>query len=52
MDIEKIKHNGHIIISDIINNQLIKQRYIGYSIKDCKEMFKQYINDKEYKLNK
>lgn len=47
MIIEKIKHNGHIIISDIIDNQLIKQCYIGYSIIQCKKMFKAYINDKE-----
>jgi hypothetical protein len=52
MNTEKIKHNGHIIISDIIDNQLIKKRYIGYSIIECKKMFKAYINDKEYKLNK
>jgi hypothetical protein len=52
MNIEKIKHNGHIIISDIIDNELIKKRYIGYSIIECKKMFTAYINEKEYKLNK
>lgn len=41
------KTNQFILISDIVNNQYIKQKYIGYSIKDCKKMFKQYIN--EYK---
>ena len=51
MIIEKIKENGDIIISDIIDNQLIKQRYIGYSIIECKKMFKEYIADQEYKFN-
>ena len=43
MIIEKIEHNGHLVISDIINDQYIKQIYIGYSVKDAKQAFKQFI---------
>jgi len=52
MIVERIKHNGHVIISDVIDNQLVEQRYIGYSIIESKKMFKKYINEKEYKLDK
>ena len=43
MIIEKIEHNGHLVISDIINDQYIKQIYIGYSVKEAKQAFKQFI---------
>ena len=43
MTIERIKHNGHLVISDIINNQYITQVYIGYSVKDAKREFKNRI---------
>ena len=43
MTIERIKHNGHLVISDIINDQYITQVYIGYSVKDAKRAFKQFI---------
>jgi len=41
------KTNQFILISDIIDNQYIKQKYIGYSVTQAKKLFKQYIN--EYK---
>ncbi len=40
-----------IVVSTIINNQLVKQRYIGYSAKECYRMFNQYIATGEYKNN-
>jgi hypothetical protein len=43
MIIERIKHNNHLVISDIINDQYIKQVYIGYSLKDAKREFKNMI---------
>ena len=43
MSIDIIKHNGHIVISDIKDNQYIKQVYIGYSIKEAKKLFKQHL---------
>ena len=53
MNVETIKHNGHIVISDIKNNQYFKQVYIGYSMAEAKRKFKQYIKrdvmiEKEY----
>jgi len=47
MTVEKIKHNGHLVISDIINNQYITQVYIGYSVKDAKRAFKNMIKGNE-----
>ena len=43
MNTEIIKHNGHIVISDIKNNQYFKQVYIGYPMAEAKRNFKQYI---------
>ena len=43
MTIERIKHNNHLVISDIINDQYITQVYIGYSVKDAKKEFKNMI---------
>jgi len=43
MIVEKIKHNGHLVISDIINDQYINKVYIGYSLKDAKREFKNMI---------
>ena len=43
MIVEKIQHNGHLVISDIINDEYISQVYIGYSIRDAKRAFKQFI---------
>ena len=43
MIVEKIEHNGHLVISDIINDEYIKQVYIGYSLREAKQAFKQFI---------
>ena len=43
MIVEKIEHNGHLVISDIINDEYIKKVYIGYSLRDAKQAFKQFI---------
>ncbi len=45
MIIERIEHNNHLVISDIINDQYIKQIYIGYSLKDAKREFKNIIRE-------
>lgn len=36
-------YNGSITLSDIIHNQLINRTYYGYSIKEAKKMFKEYL---------
>ena len=45
MTIERIRHNNHLVISDIVNNQYITQVYIGYSVKDAKREFKNMIKE-------
>jgi len=47
MTIERIQHNNHLVISDIVNNQYITQVYIGYSVKDAKRAFKKMIKENE-----
>lgn len=49
MIVERIKHNGHIVISDIVENQWVSQIYIDYPIKIAKQKFRQFIKNKEYK---
>ena len=36
------QHNG-ILINDIVNNQWEKKLYIGYTIKEAKKLFNQFI---------
>ena len=38
-------HNGSVLITDIINNQYIKQIYYGYTKKECVRKFKIYIKN-------
>lgn len=45
MIINIIKHNGHIEISDIVNNQRFSKVYIGYSLKDAKKQFKKDLHN-------
>jgi hypothetical protein len=40
MNAERIKHNGHIVITDMINGYLFKRTYIGYTMKEAKKRFK------------
>ena len=40
MTIEKRKSDGALIISDIIDNQLITKTYIGFTEKESKGLFK------------
>ncbi len=42
MNIE-IKLSGHMVCTDLVNNRLIKQVYIGYSKAEAKRKFKKYI---------
>jgi hypothetical protein len=37
-----------IILTDIINNQLIKQIYIGYSKKEANQRFNKYKKQLKY----
>jgi len=49
MIIEIIKHNGNIVISDIVDNQWVEQIYIDYPLAIAKKKFKQFIKNQEYK---
>lgn len=43
MTIEKIPHNGMIVITDIVGNEFVKQRYVYYTVKEAKLEFKEYL---------
>ena len=36
-------NNGSLTISSIYNNYLVSRTYYGYSKRDAKKMFKQYL---------
>jgi hypothetical protein len=36
-------HNGTITVSDVIDGQLTKRRYIGYTLAQAKQRFKAHI---------
>tara|TARA_R110000772_G_scaffold137393_1_gene246292 strand:+ start:653 stop:823 length:171 start_codon:yes stop_codon:yes gene_type:complete len=38
-------HNGIITISDIVEDEYFNQSYMGYSIKECKRKFKEYVKE-------
>jgi hypothetical protein len=40
MTVERIKHNGHYVISDIVKGFLFKRVYIGYTRKEAIAMFR------------
>ncbi len=42
--VEKIPHNGHIVLSARIGDELIKQVYIGYeTLAEAKKMFRKHL---------
>lgn len=45
MTIEKLFPSGDLLISDIVGNQWIKQRYSGYTKQEAKALFKQKIQE-------
>jgi len=42
MNIEIIKHNGHIVISDLIENRFLKQVYIDYPLAIAKKKIRKF----------
>ncbi len=41
MLIERVKHSGMWVISDIINGALVTKKYLGYSRKEAIQLFRQ-----------
>ena len=37
--------NGYKVLTTIVNNQLITRKYMVYSIRECKALFKQEIKE-------
>lgn len=44
--------NGSYTLSDIIDGHLIAQTYYFYTLKECKELFNQYVKEIESHENK
>lgn len=45
MIIEPMKTEGGWICSDFIGNEYIKMRYIGYTKKEARQLFKEYLKE-------
>ncbi len=36
---------GNLELSSLVNNQLISRKYFGYTLKEAKALFKQWVKD-------
>jgi hypothetical protein len=45
MTIEKIPHNGMIVISHIIGDGYYTQKYVGYTLKEARQLFREYLKE-------
>lgn len=45
MIIEPMKTEGGWLCSDIIGNEYIKMRYIGYTKKEARALFREYLRE-------
>ena len=41
--IEQVPHNKSLILSTMHNNQLITKTYIGYTRREAKQLFREFI---------
>jgi len=37
------QHNGSLLITEIVDNQLVKMVYYDYTLAEAKKLFKQYL---------
>jgi len=45
-------HEGMICLADIVNGQLIEQKYMGYTLSDAKRLFTKYIKSMKEGIKK
>lgn len=43
--VERVKHNGHLILSTVSHGQYIKHVYIGYSEREARRLFRVHVRD-------
>lgn len=43
MTVERVSHSGMLVVYDIVDGYLVKQRYIGYTRKEAVAKFKRYV---------
>ena len=48
MIIEYVHPSGAIRISDIVGNQMYSHLYMGYTKKEAKSLFKQYLKEEQH----
>ena len=41
MTVERSFPSGMLIITDIINGQLVKERYMGFTVREAKRLFRE-----------
>lgn len=47
MKIQVVQYPNHIFCFVYLENEIIKQKYIGYTIQEAKKLFKKYIQKHE-----
>ena len=43
--VEMVRHNGHIIVSTIHNNQYVHRQYVGYTKREAVAEFKRELRE-------
>lgn len=43
--VEKVRHNGHIVVSTIHNDQYVHRQYIGYTKREAVAEFKRELRE-------
>jgi hypothetical protein len=43
--VERIRHNGHLVLTTFYGDEMLKQVYIGHTLKEAKNRFRQYLKE-------
>ena len=45
--VERINHNGHLILTAFYGDEMIKQTYIGYTLAEAKRKFLKHYEESQ-----
>lgn len=43
--VERIPHNGHLVLTTFYGDEMLEQVYIGYTLEEAKKRFREYIKN-------
>ncbi len=43
INVERVKHNGHLVLTTIHGGQYLKYVYIGYTQREARQLFRKYV---------